>query len=221
MAEALRRCGWSLATPVGRGQSVATAAAGADVVVIATPDAAVAEVAAAIDPAPDTAIIHLAGSLGLDVLAGHARAGALHPLVALPDAAIGADRLLSGQWFGIAGDSVTTEIVAQFGGRSVPVADADRATYHAAAVVASNHLVALLGQVERLADAACVPFEAYLELVRGSVENVAELGPRQALTGPVARGDEATINRHRGALDPSELELYDQLVLAARRLLRG
>ena len=220
MAEALRRCGWLLAEPVRRGQTVASAAVDVDVVIVATPDAAVAEVAAAIDPVPGTAIVHLAGSLGLDVLAGHDRAGALHPLVALPDSKIGADRLLSGQWFGVAGDSVTIDVVEQFGGRSFPVADTDRATYHAAAVVASNHLVALLGQVERLAAAASVPFEAYLELVRGSVDNVAELGPKHALTGPVARGDEATLERHRAAVDPSELELYDQLVLAARRLLR-
>lgn len=219
MSLALDRCGWTMAGPVGRGAPVAAAAVGVDLVVLAVPDSVVREVAEAIDPNPAAVIIHLAGSLGLDVLAGHDRVGALHPLVALPDARIGADRLLSGQWFGVAGDPITVELVGQFGGSSFPVADADRATYHAAAAVASNHLVALLGQVERLAAAASVPFEAYLELVRGSVDNVAELGPRRALTGPVARGDEATVDRHRRALDPSELALYDQLVLAARRLL--
>ena len=55
--------------------------------------------------------------------------------------------------------------------------DADRARYHAAACVASNHLVALLGQVERLAADAGVPLEAFLPLVRATLDNVDELGP--------------------------------------------
>ena len=56
------------------------------------------------------------------------------------------------------------------------VAGADRAAYHAAAAVASNHLVALLGQAERIAARAGVPFEALLDLVRATVANVAEGG---------------------------------------------
>jgi predicted short-subunit dehydrogenase-like oxidoreductase (DUF2520 family) len=108
--------------------------------------------------------------------------------------------------------------VDDLGGRWFTVADADRAAYHAGAAIASNHLVALLGQVERVAGAVGVPFEAYLDLARGSLENVAELGPAAALTGPVARGDWATVERHRAALDQGELEAYDALVAAARRL---
>jgi predicted short-subunit dehydrogenase-like oxidoreductase (DUF2520 family) len=98
------------------------------------------------------------------------------------------------------------------------VADADRAAYHAAAAIASNHLVALLGQVERVAASAGVPLEAYLDLVRVTLDNVAELGPAAALTGPVARGDWDTVERHRAALDPAELAAYDAMVAAARRL---
>ena len=85
-------------------------------------------------------------------------------------------------------------------------------------MIASNHLVALLGQVERVAAAAGVPLEAYLDLVRATLDNVAELGPAAALTGPVARGDWATVDRHLAALDPSEHEAYGAMVALARRL---
>jgi predicted short-subunit dehydrogenase-like oxidoreductase (DUF2520 family) len=54
--------------------------------------------------------------------------------------------------------------------------------------------------------------------VWATVENVATLGPARALTGPAARGDRATLDRHRAALDPSELVAYDAMVDLARRL---
>jgi predicted short-subunit dehydrogenase-like oxidoreductase (DUF2520 family) len=78
--------------------------------------------------------------------------------------------------------------------------------------------VALLGQAERVAVAAGVPFDAYLDLVRATIENVAELGPRDALTGPAARGDWSTIERHLAALPPDEREAYETMVRLARRL---
>jgi predicted short-subunit dehydrogenase-like oxidoreductase (DUF2520 family) len=99
------------------------------------------------------------------------------------------------------------------------VDDADRAAYHAAATIASNHLVALLGQAERVAATAGVPLDAYMGLVRATVDNVAELGPRAALTGPVRRGDDATVARHLSALDPDERPAYEAMVDQARRLL--
>jgi predicted short-subunit dehydrogenase-like oxidoreductase (DUF2520 family) len=98
------------------------------------------------------------------------------------------------------------------------VADEDRAAYHAAAAIASNHLVALLGQAERVAASAGVPFEAYLDLVQATVDNVRALGPAAALTGPAARGDRATLDRHRAALAPDERAAYDTMVELARRL---
>jgi predicted short-subunit dehydrogenase-like oxidoreductase (DUF2520 family) len=65
---------------------------------------------------------------------------------------------------------------------------------------------------------AGVPIEAYLELVRATIDNIEDLGVIDALTGPVARGDWETVARHRDAIDPSELALYDALVDAARRV---
>lgn len=216
-ALALERAGWPPPDVVGRGGDLAGAAHHVDLVLIATPDAAIGSVADAIEPVPTTVVAHVAGSLGLDVLGAHARPGALHPLVALADAATGADRLV-GAWFGVAGDPLVETVVDVLGGRSFPVADEHRARYHAAAVVASNHLVALLGQAERIAATAGVPFEAVLDLVRGTVDNVALFGPARALTGPAARGDEATIRRHLDALPAEERPAYEALVAEARRL---
>jgi predicted short-subunit dehydrogenase-like oxidoreductase (DUF2520 family) len=218
LAIALRRVGWQVAGVLGRADDPRDAAGDVDLLVVATPDAAIAEVASRVAPDPTTVVAHLAGSLGLDVLAPHPRRAAVHPLVALPTPALGADRLGAGAWFAVAGDDLAARLVGDLGGRWFPVADEDRAVYHAAACVASNHLVALLGQVGRLAATVGVPFEAYLDLVRATVDNVAALGPASALTGPAARGDTVTIERHRAALSPDERDLYDALVAEARRL---
>jgi predicted short-subunit dehydrogenase-like oxidoreductase (DUF2520 family) len=111
-------------------------------------------------------------------------------------------------------------VVADLGGTALEVGDADRASYHAAACIASNHLVALLGQVERVAATAGVPLTAYLDLVRATVDNVEQLGPVAALTGPVSRGDDATVARHLAALAPAERPAYEALADQARVLVR-
>ncbi|MCB0995285.1 MAG: 2-amino-4-hydroxy-6-hydroxymethyldihydropteridine diphosphokinase [Acidimicrobiales bacterium] len=217
-AAALTRRGWRVEGLLGRDADLAAAAADVDLVLITTPDAAIADVARAIDPDPDVVVAHAAGSLGLEVLGAHARPGAIHPLVSLPNGELGARRLLDGAWFAVAGDPLMDELVQTLDGRSFGVADEHRAVYHAAACVASNHLVALLGQVERLADSIAVPFDAYLALATATLENIGELGPAEALTGPAARGDLDTIERHRAALPPDERDAYDALVREARRL---
>jgi predicted short-subunit dehydrogenase-like oxidoreductase (DUF2520 family) len=214
LTRALTGAGWTALPPIGRADDVRGAAVGVDLVVIATPDAAVAGVAAAVTPG-DAVVAHLAGSLGLDALAPQPRRAAIHPLRSIPTP----DTDLGGAWFAIAGDGIAEEVVAALDGRFVRVADADRTLYHAAACIASNHLVALLGQAERVAASAGVPLAAYLDLVRATVDNVEVLGPSAALTGPVARGDWDTVERHRAALAPEELAAYDAMVDAARRLL--
>ncbi len=210
LALAASRAGWEVAEPVRRGEDPTEAARGVALCVIATPDAAVAEVAGRIGPG-DGVVAHLAGSLGLDVLGGAGRGesvAALHPLVSLPDAETGARRLASGVSFAVAGDAIVERLVTDLGGRPFRVADADRAVYHAAAAVAANHLVALLAQVERLAGEAGVPLDAYLPMVRGVVDDVAAGGPATALTGPVARGDAATVARHLAGLDDHDRAAY-------------
>jgi predicted short-subunit dehydrogenase-like oxidoreductase (DUF2520 family) len=217
LCRALAGAGWLVHDPIAHGQPVSAAAVGTDLLVIATPDAAVAEVAASVTPVATTVVAHLGGCLGLDVLAPHARRASFHPLVALPDPDVGARRLL-GASFAVAGDPLVRQAVADLGGTAFEVPDQHRAAYHAAACIASNHLVALLASVERVAEAAGVPLDAYLDLVRATVDNVAELGPAGALTGPAVRGDWATIERHREALPSSERAAYEALLEGALRL---
>jgi predicted short-subunit dehydrogenase-like oxidoreductase (DUF2520 family) len=218
LAAALEARGWHVAGFLGRGDDVRDAAAGVDVLVLSTPDDAVAEVAAAVRPDPSTVVVHLSGSLGLQVLAPHTRRAALHPLVPLPDPVDGARRLAGGVTFAVAGEPVAREMAESLGGRVVTVADADRATYHAAACIAANHVVALLGQVERVAGSVGLPLDAFLDLTRAAVDDVARLGPHRALTGPAARGDWATLGRHGRALAPEERPGYNAGVALAVRL---
>ena len=224
MAAALAAAGWTVADPLGRDDDPAPAGEGVDLVIVATPDAAVAPTAARIDPVEgrEVVVAHLAGSLGLDVLDPHRHRAAVHPLVALPDAATGAARL-HGADFAVAGTpgpgtELARRVVTDLGGRGFAVADDQRAAYHAAACIAANHLVALLAQVERVASPTGVPLDAFLDLARGALENVAALGPAAALTGPAARGDRVTLERHLDALDPAEHAAYRALAAAAARL---
>jgi predicted short-subunit dehydrogenase-like oxidoreductase (DUF2520 family) len=186
-----------------------------ELVVLAVPDDVIAEVAASIEPRDDVVVAHLAGSLGLDVLAPHPRRASMHPLRSIPTTSTD----LTGAWWAVAGDPVVRSVVTALDGRVVEVDDSSRVAYHAAAVMASNHLVALLGAVERVAASAGVPLDAFFDLVRGTVDNVALLGPAAALTGPVARGDWATVEAHLAALPESERATYEALTAAATRLL--
>jgi predicted short-subunit dehydrogenase-like oxidoreductase (DUF2520 family) len=202
---------------MGRDESVGAAASGTDVVLIATPDAAIAAVAAAIEPG-DAVVMHCSGATRLTALGPHARRASIHPLMSLPDPVVGAARLAGGGWFAVAGVPIAAELVDKLGGRRFVVDDEHRALYHATAAISANHLVALLAQVERLAAEVGVPFEAFTDLARGSFDDVVSRGPRAALTGPAARGDLATLEAHRAALAPAERGLYDALASAAADL---
>ena len=206
-----------------RDQSPVDAAFGVDLLIIATPDDAVAEVASLVRPVGSTTVIHLSGSLGLDVLDLHPRRGSLHPLVPLPNDVIGSARLRSGITFAVAGDPMTRRLAEALGGQALEVADGDRTAYHAAASIAANHLVGLMGQVERVAATAGIPLDAFAGLMRAAMEDALALGPRRALTGPAVRGDWETVGRHRTELAAmaghrTELAAYDAMVGLARRL---
>jgi predicted short-subunit dehydrogenase-like oxidoreductase (DUF2520 family) len=107
--------------------------------------------------------------------------------------------------------------------RAVEVAEEDRTAYHAAASIASNFLITLEAAAERLAAGAGVDRTMLAPLVRAAVENWATLGAENALTGPVARGDELTVAAQRAAIeDRAEdlLPLFDALADATRALAR-
>jgi predicted short-subunit dehydrogenase-like oxidoreductase (DUF2520 family) len=221
LAAALADAGCTVRGVLGRADDLAGAAAGVDVLILATPDAAVAEVARAVEPVPGTVVAHLSGALGLDVLVPHLRRASLHPLVPLPTPEVGRVRLRAGATFAVAGDPLAAELAAALGGTVLHVDDDRRAAYHAAACIAANHVVALLGQAERVAATAGLPLDAFLGLTRAAIDDVACLGAARALTGPAARGDAGTLERHRAMLEAEaadELAGYDAGVELARRL---
>lgn len=217
LSAALRQRGWSVEL-LDRHDDVSGAAQGVELLVLAVPDDAIATVARSVRPEAGSVVCHLSGSRRLDVLAPHPRRASVHPLASLPDEAVGAARLLGGATFAVAGDPIARRLVADLGGRAIEVPDEHRARYHAAAVVAANHLTALAAQVERLARAAGLPGDAFWPMARDTLDNVARLGAVPALTGPAARGDAATIRAHLEAIPADERPLYLALAAEAARL---
>jgi predicted short-subunit dehydrogenase-like oxidoreductase (DUF2520 family) len=218
LAAALRACGRAVTGPHGRG---ALGDVPPGLVILCVPDAEIAAAAAAVAPREGLLVGHCSGATGLGVLAPH-EALALHPLMTVTEHGASFD----GAGAAIAG---TTEraldaaraLAIDLGMRPFPLAESDRAAYHAAASMASNFLVTLEGAAERLAATAGVPREALAPLVRATVENWAAQGAASALTGPIARGDEAVVARQRAAVAeraPELTGLYDGLAAATRAL---
>ncbi len=197
--------------------AVEEVAVAADLVIVATPDHAIDAAAGALGPTlrPDALVIHLSGARGLDALSGvAARVGALHPLQTIPSVDAGRARL-AGSWCAVAGDPQVRDLAGALGLRPVEVGDEDRVRYHAAACIASNHLVALLDQVERIAP---IPLEAFVPLVLATIENVVAIGPAAALTGPVARGDVETVRAHLAVLPDGDRDAYRSMARLAQLL---
>jgi predicted short-subunit dehydrogenase-like oxidoreductase (DUF2520 family) len=216
LARALRDAGLAVDGPLGRGADPR----GADAVLLCVPDAEIPAAAAAVTPG--VPVGHCSGATGLDALAGHEAFG-LHPLMTVPAES---EPAFAGAGCAVAGSTphalgVARELAGRLGMRATVVADEDRAAYHAAASIASNFLVALEGAAERLAATAGVDRELLAPLVRAAVENWARLGAADALTGPIARGDERTVARQRAAVaerTPDLLPLFDALAQATRTL---
>jgi predicted short-subunit dehydrogenase-like oxidoreductase (DUF2520 family) len=224
LARSLREAGCEVHGPVGRGVAPA-----GEILLLCVPDA---EIASAADTVAGAArfVGHTSGATSLAALAPAAAGGAelfgFHPLqtFARPGAR------LVGSGCAVAGSTpraaaAARDLAATLGMTPFHITDADRAAYHAAASIASNFLITLEEAAERMAGAAgVVPTAArglLAPLVRTTVENWAALGPERALTGPVARGDEATIRAQRSAVAeaaPDLLPLFDVLVERTRAL---
>jgi predicted short-subunit dehydrogenase-like oxidoreductase (DUF2520 family) len=197
------------AGPLRRGEAPA---ADTTLVLLCVPDAAIAEAAAAVSPGP--LVGHCSGATTLESItaAGHP-ALSMHPLMTVP---ADGETAFAGAGAAVAGHPAAAELATRLGMRPIEVADADRAAYHAAASMASNFLVTLESAAERVAATAGVGREHLVPLVQATVDNWAVQG-RSALTGPIARGDTATVERHRVALKeraPELLGLYDALAEA-------
>ena len=188
-----------------------------DLVLLAVPDDEIAALAGRLPVEPSRVVAHVAGSRTLAVLAPHPRVASLHPLITMPNGDLGARRLV-GATFVVAGDPIARDLVASLDGRARSLGGEARTAYHAAATVAANHLVALLGHVGRLAEAAGLTLEDFTSLSAMALADVAAMGPRDALTGPASRGDVATIDAHLAAIPERERELYVALAREAFEL---
>ena len=216
LAAALRASGLPVEGPLGRGAEPRSG-----VVLLCVPDGEIAAAASAV--APCRLVGHCSGATGLEPLDGH-EAFALHPLMTVPagappDVFAGAGCAIDGATPRALGTAEA--LAARLGMRATRVAAEDRAAYHAAASIASNFLVTLEGAAERLAATAGVDRALLAPLVRAAVENWAELGAAAALTGPISRGDEATVARQREAVlerAPDLAPLFDALADATRAL---
>jgi len=216
---------------VAYGSDLASISTPPTAILICVPDSAVVALASrlaslSIPPVP---VLHTSGVLGSEVLADLAAAGhptgSLHPLVALADPIGGAAALL-GAWFGVEGDPAASrfarELVSALDGRILEVAPGRKPLYHAAAVFASNYVVAMLSVAERLMEEAGLEEnqarEALVALAGGAANNVALQGAVAALTGPISRGDAATVELHLDRLSPSDRELYSVVAAETIRL---
>ncbi|MBC8015481.1 MAG: DUF2520 domain-containing protein [Sporomusaceae bacterium] len=201
----------------------------ADIVLIATPDRCIGQVTEKVAQdggfRPGQLVLHTSGGVSVAALSSASDAGAftgsMHPLQSFADTE-SAIETIKGIYFALGGHeqavNAAKEIVTALGGQSFIIPDKDRPLYHAAACIVSNYFVSLMhwatqiysgfGLSPQQAAAALMP------LVQGTVSNLQHLGPTQALTGPVSRGDGVTVAAHMAALENAdEKKLYAQLGL--------
>lgn len=165
------------------------------------------------------------------ITAAGAHYGTFHPLLPLIDPSLASFRL-QGSVIGIEGDAaahlVATQLAARLGATTIEIPRSERAAYHAAAVLASNFPVTLAalaeGLLSRIGVDSVAAHRAVRALMAASVENLAA-APRalDALTGPIARGDVATVRAHTTALHGSRPyhDVYEVLSRATLELMRA
>jgi len=192
----------------------------AELVLIATPDDAIAEVVCGVGWHRGQGVAHLSGADSVDILrpaheAG-AFVGAFHPLQTFASV-VQAVENIPGSTFALeAGEPLLTtlkEMAEAVGGHWIELGASDKIIYHAAAVMACNYLVTLMKLSTDLWDNFGVSRQeavrALLPLVRGTLHNIETVGIPGCLTGPIARGDIGTVNKHIQALQKSAPELLD------------
>ncbi len=209
------RVGSALAARLGE-RGVTLDADEPELVLLCVPDRAIAAAARSVAPGPWLA--HVSGATPLAALDPHTRRFGVHPLQTFTKSR--GPEQLDGAWAAVTGGSdeaVTAgrELAVLLGLRPFELDDSARVLYHAGAAVASNYLVTLRRAAGRLLADAGAPPEALDPLMRGTIDNGFEL------TGPIARGDVATVEAHEQAIaaaEPDLLEVYRVLADATRAL---
>jgi len=191
-----------------------------DAVLIATPDSAISPLAQLLAELPDRdwhekVVFHLSGALPASCLKALADKGALiasaHPVRAFSND----HTCFKKTWVGIEGDKKAQTILQNafnaIGGQCFCINSAQKIKYHAAAVIASNHMVALADAANTLwQDAGLEQHTStalFESLALGVLDNLREQPPKQALTGPIARGDVDTVAKHVQALDADQANI--------------
>jgi predicted short-subunit dehydrogenase-like oxidoreductase (DUF2520 family) len=180
----------------------------AELTLLCVPDRAIGEVAAGIEPGPW--IAHVSGATPLSALGPHVRRFGLHPLQSFTKAR--GPEQLDGAWGAVTAETPVARetgiwLAETLGLRPFLLDDRNRAAYHAGASVAANYLVTLHALASSLFETAGAPPEALAPLLRGVVESGFEL------TGPIARGDWETVQRHLATIREHHPEL-EELYLA-------
>jgi predicted short-subunit dehydrogenase-like oxidoreductase (DUF2520 family) len=214
------------ATPLVAGEPLGSG----DLLVIAVRDSQIREVADVLAPASGGfgAAVHLSGLAPIDALVSIEAAGpaigSFHPLQTLPTPEVGAARL-AGAWIGVTADEPLRSVLHSLAGslNALPfdLPEDAKALYHAGAAAAANFPLASLTMAHDFFRSAGVPFEVARPLVEAVVANAFELGPRAALTGPVARGDAATVAAQLRAVRDAHAEWlgpFEALVEVLARL---
>lgn len=186
-----------------------------ELVLLCVPDSVIADVARDVPVGPW--IAHVSGATSLEALDPHSRRFAVHPLQTFTPS--GDPAQLDGAYAAVTAESVDAREVGEWlartlGLRPFELADGARPLYHAGAAIASNYLVTLHAVAARLFAAAGAPVEGLVPLMRRTIDNGFEL------TGPIERGDWATVEAHRRAIREAAPELepvYDVLAEATAR----
>jgi len=207
------------------GEAAKTAA----VVALGVPDTFIEEVcielAAEGSLKPRQSVLHLSGAMGLSALRAAEEAGAsilsVHPLQTFPSVESAIARMRGAPMAVTAEDEEASllgeRLARDAGGQPFRLPDDVRPLYHAAAVFASNYLVTIAAEAESLFGAAGVPEpdRVFIPLSQASLDNVAQMGPEAALTGPVVRGDATTVQRNLEALEASAPDAIRSYVVLA------
>ena len=196
----------------------------ADIVLLAVKDDAIAEVAQTLKPmvARVAVAAHMSGFVPVSALhelqTEGVAVGGFHPLVSMPEPATGA-KALSNAFVGIDGDQLAIDTLTHFGNslglESFHLDDSARPAYHAAAAAAANFVVTSLAVAGDLFEAADVDPRVSRPLVERVVANCFDIGPRQSLTGPIARGDAETVVGHLAAASDVSAAVGQQFQLLA------
>jgi predicted short-subunit dehydrogenase-like oxidoreductase (DUF2520 family) len=200
-----------------------------ELVVVSVPDDAIAAVVDSMRLYGGQTMVHTSGVLGAEVLtpalAAGSHIGAFHPLVSFTSDVERSVAGIAGATIAIEGDEAILGLLAELaeaiGGVPVRLPPGAKAAYHAAAVMASGGLIALLDAIVSLGAAAGLDERGavaiYGRLMEQTLANARAVGVAAALTGPIVRGDAGTVEAHLEALRrlaPGAVELYKA---AARR----